>query len=105
MSGLSKEHLDHLFDDFTFLPMVDFYFSSTDTDNSGFIEKKEINNFLSKFAKDRSIRSEEHTSEPPSNQEIEETLKKFDTNKDGKLSKKEFVFLVKKCIKEMISIK
>ena len=78
--------------------MVDFYFSTTDTDNSGFIEKKEINKFLSKFAKDRSI-------DPPSDKEIEETLKKFDTNKDGKLSKKEFVFLVKKCIKEMISIK
>jgi len=98
MSGLSKEQLEHLFDDFTFLPMVDFYFSSTDTDNSGFIEKKEINKFLSKFAKDRSI-------DPPSDKEIEETLKKFDTNKDGKLSKKEFVFLVKKCIKEMISVK
>ena len=98
MSGLSKEQLEHLFDDFTFLPMVDFYFSSTDTDNSGFIEKKEINKFLSKFAKDRSI-------DPPTDKEIEETLKKFDTNKDGKLSKKEFVFLVKECIKEMISIK
>ena len=98
MSGLSKEQLEHLFDDFTFLPMVDFYFRTTDTDNSGFIEKKEINKFLSKFAKDRSI-------DPPTDKEIEETLKKFDINKDGKLSKKEFVSLVKKCIKEMISVK
>ena len=70
MSGLSKEQLEHLFDDFTFLPMVDFYFSSTDTDKSGFIEKKEINKFLSKFAKDRSI-------DPPSDKEIEETLKNY----------------------------
>ena len=98
MSGLSQEQLDHLFDDFTFLPMVDFYFSTTDTDNSGFIEKKEINKFLSKFAKDRSI-------DPPSDKEIEETLQKFDTNKDGKLSKKEFEFLVKKCIRDMVGLK
>ena len=98
MSGLSKEQLEHLFDDFTFLPMVDYYFSSADTDNSGFIEKKEINNFLTKFAEERSI-------DPPSNKEIEETLKKFDTNKDGKLSKSEFVFLIKKCIKEILLVK
>ena len=95
MSGLSKEQLEHLFDDFTFLPMVDYYFISADTDKSGFIEKNEINKFLTKFAEEKSL-------DPPSNKEIEETLKKFDTNKDGKLSKSEFLFLIKKCIQEIL---
>lgn len=97
-SKFSKKELDELFDDFTFLPMVNYYFNSADTDKSGFIEKGEINKFLTQIAKEKNI-------DPPSDKEITETLKKFDTNKDGKLSKKEFVFLVKKCIKEMISVK
>ena len=98
MSGLSQEQLNELFDDFTFLPMVDYYFSTADIDKSGFIEKIEIKKFLNQFAKEKSM-------DPPSEKDIDETLKKFDTNKDGKLSKKEFVFLVKKCIKEMIGLK
>ena len=98
MSDLSQEQLNELFDDFTFLPMVDYYFSTADIDKSGFIEKIEIKKFLNQFAKEKSM-------DPPSEKDIDETLKKFDTNKDGKLSKKEFVFLVKKCIKEMIGLK
>ena len=98
MSGLSKQQLDSLFDDFTFLPMVDYYFANADTDKSGFIEKREIKGFLIKFAKEKCI-------DPPSAKEIDETLKKYDTNKDGKLSKDEFVFLVKKLINEMLTLK
>ena len=98
MSGFTQEQLNELFDDFTFLPMVDYYFKTADIDKSGFIEKKEINKFLNQFAKEKSM-------DPPSDKDIEETLKKFDTNKDGKLSKKEFEFLVKKCIKEMLGLK
>ena len=98
MSKFSNEELNELFDDFTFLPMVDFYFNSADTDKSGFIEKKEINKFLAQFAKRKKL-------DPPSDKDIEETLKKFDKNKDGRLSKKEFEVLVKKAIKEMIGIK
>ena len=98
MSGLTKEQLDNLFNDFTFLPMVDFYFNTADIDKSGFIEKKEIYKFLSEFAERKNL-------DPPSNKDIEETLKKYDTNKDGKLSKKEFESLVKKVIKDMIGIK
>ena len=98
MSGFTQEQLNELFDDFTFLPMVDYYFNTADIDKSGFIEKKEINKFLNQFAKEKSM-------DPPSDKDIEETLKKFDTNKDGKLSKKEFEFLVKKCIIEMLGLK
>ena len=97
MSGFSKEQLEDLFNDFTFLPMVDYYFNTADIDNSGYIEKSEINKFLTQFAKEKSM-------DPPSEKDIEETLKKYDTNKDGKLSKKEFEFLIKKCIKDMLSL-
>ena len=98
MSKFTKKELDELFDDFTFLPMVNYYFNSADTDKSGFIEKGEINKFLTQIAKEKNI-------DAPSDKEINETLKKYDTNKDGKLSKKEFVFLIKKCIKEILSVK
>ena len=97
MSGFSKEQLEDLFNDFTFLPMVDYYFNTADIDNSGYIEKSEINKFLTQFTKEKSM-------DPPSEKDIEETLKKYDTNKDGKLSKKEFEFLIKKCIKDMLSL-
>ena len=97
-SGFTEQQLNELFDDFTFLPMVDYYFNCADIDNSGFIERKEIFKFLSQFAKEKSI-------DPPTDKDIEETLKKFDKNKDGKLSKKEFEFLVKKCISEILGLK
>ena len=98
MSGLTEKELNELFDDFTFLPMVNYYFNLADIDNSGFIEKGEINKFLAQFAKEKSM-------DPPSAKDIEATLKKYDTNKDGKLSKKEFEFLVKKCIRDMVGLK
>ena len=87
-----------LFNDFTFLPMVDFYFNSADIDGSGFIEKKEINKFLTKFAKEQKM-------DPPSDKDIEDIINKLDKNKDGKLSKEEFQVLVKKIVKEMIGFK
>ena len=93
-SKFSKKELDELFDDFTFLPMVNYYFNSADTDKSGFIEKGEINKFLTQIAKEKNI-------DAPSDKDINETLKKFDTNKDGKLSKKEFEVLVKKLIRKI----
>ena len=78
--------------------MVDFYFNSADIDGSGFIEKKEINKFLTKFAKEQKM-------DPPSDKDIENILNKLDKNKDGKLSKEEFQVLVKKIVKEMIGFK
>ena len=39
-SGFTEKELNELFNDFTFLPMVDYYFNAADTDNSGFIEKR-----------------------------------------------------------------
>ncbi len=98
MSKFTKQELDELFDDFTFLPMVDYYFNTADIDKSGFIEKGEINKFLTQLAHEKKI-------DPPSDKDITDTLKKFDTNKDGKLSKREFEVLVKKMIKEMLGVK
>ena len=97
-TGFTEKQLQELFDDFTFLSMVDYYFNTADIDHSGFIEKGEVHKFLTKFAEEKRV-------DPPSNKEINETLRKFDTNKDGKLSKKEFEFLIKKCIREMLSLK
>ena len=96
-SKFSKKELDELFFFFFFLPMVNYYFNSADTDKSGFIEKGEINKFLTQIAKEKNI-------DAPSDKDINETLKKFDTNKDGKLSKKEFEVLVKKLIREMLGV-
>ena len=98
MSKFTKQELDELFDDFTFLPMVDYYFNTADIDKSGFIEKGEINKFLTQLAYEKKI-------DPPSDKDITDTLKKFDTNKDGKLSKREFEVLVKKMIKEILGVK
>ena len=66
MSKFSKQELDELFDDFTFLPMVNYYFNTADTDKSGFIEKGEINKFLTQIAKEKNI-------DPPSDQEFRQT--------------------------------
>ena len=85
-----------LFNDFTFLPMVNFYFNSADIDGSGFIEKTEINNFLTKFSKEQKL-------DPPTEKDIEQTLNELD--KDGKLCKGEFQVLVKQIVKEMVGFK
>jgi Ca2+-binding EF-hand superfamily protein len=87
-----------LFNDFTFLPMVNFYFNSADIDGSGYIEKAEINKFLTKFSKEQKL-------DPPTEKDIEETLNELDKNKDGKLCKKEFQDLVKQIVKEMVGFK
>ncbi len=77
-----------ILDEKVFGPMVDKSFNDADLDKSGYIEKNELAILL------KSI----HTSlniPPPSNNDIEQELKRLDKNSDGKISKEEFRVLVK----------
>ena len=67
--------------------IVDNAFKEADTDKSGFIETNELTVVISKIHKKLDLPE-------PTKEVINEYLKQFDTNKDGKISKEEFVKVV-----------
>mmetsp|Transcript_40593 Transcript_40593/g.36014 ORF Transcript_40593/g.36014 Transcript_40593/m.36014 type:complete len:103 (-) Transcript_40593:154-462(-) len=72
-------------------------FDEFDKDKSGFIETSEMDTMMAKL---REEISDEKVKLPESLQgTAAEVLKKFDTNKDGKLSKEEMAELVKQVLK------
>ena len=79
--------------------IVDNAFKEADTDKSGFIETNELTVVISKIHKKLDLPE-------PTKEVINEYLKQFDTNKDGKISKEEFVKVVQLMINaEQVKLK
>ena len=78
-------------DENIFGPIVDNTFKDADINNSGFIEKNELFILLNKIRKNLDIPS-------ATEKDVNNELNRLDTNKDGKISKKEFRELVKEII-------
>ena len=82
-----------------FRQIVDNAFREADTDKSGFIETNELTVVISKIHKKLDLPE-------PNKEVINEYLKQFDTNKDGKISKEEFVKVVQLMISaEQVKLK
>ena len=71
-----------------FQPLVDKTFNDSDTNKSGFIEKKELTTLL------KSIYATVGLHSPPEEDIIKE-FKRLDKNDDNKISKEEFSILIK----------
>ena len=95
MSRLTPEMREkvkkQVLDESNFGPIVDNLFNQTDKDNSGEIDRKELGNLLAELGQILGIT-------PPTEEDIENELKRLDVNKDGKISKKEFRVLVKELV-------
>ncbi len=71
-------------------------FKSEDVDESGYLEKDEIIDFLNEYFIGSGM-------EPPNPIEIDKIMKSFDINKDNKISLEEFTNMIK-LVFEKISI-
>ena len=81
---------DRVYDVKNFGPIVDKIFDETDIDHSGYIDKSEMKKLLSKIGKCIEC--------PIPEEEMDDEINKIDTNKDGKISKKEIRPLVKELV-------
>ncbi len=66
-------------------------FEKQDIDKSNFLDLSEIKNLMDEFCKEIGIK-------PYSIEEISDTLKHFDTNKDNKISLQELVKLIRQLL-------
>lgn len=85
-------------DEKEFSKIVDLAFDAADKDKSGFVERNELKDVMTKAFQEFGAPS------PPTEVDIDEELKKLDTNKDGKISKDEFKILVKDILIVMIEL-
>jgi len=67
--------------------ILDKTFNEADINKSGFIEYNEFKEFMAKIHKKLNLPE-------PTDNDMNEYLKKYDTDKDGKISKQEFVKVV-----------
>ena len=82
----AKEGLKNILDDEPkFNGYMDSCFEKVDTDNSGYIEEKELETLIKKVTELFKFKKIEVTEE-----QINNALKLMDTDKDGKISKEEF---------------
>lgn len=88
---MREEVKKKVLDESVFGPMVDDLFNSADTDKSGFIDRAELKKLLAELGQILEI-------PPPSDNDVENELKRLDDNKDGKISKQEFRKLVKELV-------
>ena len=89
MNDVQKEKVrEQIMQESVFGPMVDKTFADADLDNSGFVERAELAILLKSIHATLSIPA-------PTEEEINNELKRLDLNKDGKISKQEFRTLVK----------
>ena len=89
MNNAQKEKVkQQIMQESVFGPMVDKTFSDADLDKSGFVERAELAILLKSIHATLNIPA-------PTEEEINNELKRLDLNKDGKISKEEFRTLVK----------
>lgn len=89
MNDAQKEKVkQQIMQESVFGPMVDKTFSDADLDKSGFVERAELAILLKSIHATLNIPA-------PTEEEINNELKRLDLNKDGKISKEEFRTLVK----------
>ncbi len=69
-------------------------FADYDTDNSGFIDAKELGNALRTIA-------EVNFFDPPTEDQIQQKYKATDVNGDGKISREEFKAFVKQLLTDL----
>lgn len=72
-------------------------FKKVDIDQSGFVEKDELQKVMEDVAKDIGV-------EKPTKEDVEEVLKELDENKDGRLSLDEFQVLIEQVLEQMARI-
>ena len=89
MNDTQKEKVkQQIMQESVFGPMVDKTFADADLDKSGFVERAELAILLKSIHATLNIPA-------PTEEEINNELKRLDLNKDGKISKEEFRTLVK----------
>lgn len=89
MNNAQKEKVkQQIMQESVFGPMVDKTFADADLDKSGFVERAELAILLKSIHATLNIPA-------PTEEEINNELKRLDLNKDGKISKEEFRTLVK----------
>ena len=89
MNNAQKEKVkQQIMQESVFGPMVDKTFADADLDKSGFVERAELAILLKSIHATMNIPA-------PTEEEINNELKRLDLNKDGKISKEEFRTLVK----------
>ena len=69
-------------------------FGTVDIDQSSFIERNELEAIMQTVAKDLKV-------PPPSKDEVDDILKEFDVDKDGKISLEEFQGLIEQVLTVM----
>lgn len=72
-------------------------FKKVDIDQSGFVEKDELQKVMEDVAKDIGV-------EKPTREDVDEVLKELDENKDGRLSLDEFQVLIEQVLDQMARI-
>lgn len=70
-------------------------FDIIETDKSGQIDKKEFKEVLTSLAMDMGA-------EPPTDEDVQETIKKLDKDQNGQIDKKEFAELIKQVLESLI---
>ena len=89
MNNAQKEKVkQQIMQESVFGPMVDKTFADADLDKSGFVERAELAILLKSIHATLNIPA-------PTEEEINNELKRLDLNKDGKISKEEFRTFVK----------
>ena len=95
MSGLTPEMRANIkakvLDEKNFGPIVDKIFDETDTDHNGYIDRSELGKLLGDLGKILEC-------PVPTDEDIDNEIKRLDANKDGKISKKEIRPLVKELV-------
>ena len=88
---IREEIKKRVLDESVFGPMVDDLFNSVDSDKNGFIDRAELKKWLAEIGQVLEI-------PPPSDEDVDNELKRLDDNKDGKVSKQELRKLVKELV-------
>jgi Ca2+-binding EF-hand superfamily protein len=95
MTDPNKALKDLLADNNKFTALCKSIFSEMDKDKSGTIDTKELEAALTKMSKQSGVPA-------PTKKDLDDTLKIFDKNKDGKIQFEEFVTVTKESYEKII---